>query len=194
MDLTELLSKGGLFEQLANQYDVDTNKVEGVVKNGLPKLSEAINKNASSEQGLESFMKALKDHKDDDVDTMLTDVNKVDAEDGEKILGHIFGEEKPAVEHEISQVAGINPQAVGGILKILAPILLGLLGNSALKAKKKPSTEEAEVAEATEGGLGGILDSFLGKDSNVTQMASSFLDKDKDGSIFDDVLGKLFGK
>lgn len=191
MDLSKLLAEGGMFEQLAGQFGIDPDTVENVVKTGLPKLSNAINENTSEEGGLESFMKALKDHKDDDVETMIKDVNKVDSEDGAKILGHILGDKKETVQEEISQAAGINPSAVSGILANLAPILMGMLGKGATAKVNK-----AEVAkeENSLGNLGGLLDSFLGQDSNVVQSATSFLDANKDGNIMDDIMGKLFGK
>ncbi|HHV42619.1 MAG TPA: DUF937 domain-containing protein [Clostridiaceae bacterium] len=183
MDLSKLLAQSGLIEQLANQFNLGSDQVEKVVENGLPRISSAINENAASENGLNSFLKALTDHKDDDVKGMLQNVNKVDTEDGSKILGHIFGERKPAYEEELSQEQGISVSNVSGILSSLAPILMGLMGSQLKKGGKSADL-----------GLQNIIGSFLGDNSSVTKAASSFLDEDQGGNFFKDLLGKIFNR
>ena len=190
MNFTDILKTGGALDQLDDQFGLDKSQVESIVEGALPKITENINNNASSKDGLKSFWDALNDHKDAPVEEMLSDVNKVDTTDGEKILGHIFGEDKPAVEEELSQMQGLSAASVGGIMRFLAPIIMGMIGRQVL-GDKKPQVEAPEPT-MKEGQGGGLLDSLLGGDSAVTKMAKSFLDKNKDGSIIDDLLGKMF--
>lgn len=180
MDLTQLLQQKGSINEIANQFGLDARQVEDVINNSLPKISEAINQNTASQEGLKSFWNALNDHQNDDVEGMISDVNNVDTNDGDKILAHIFGEKKDAYVDEISQKQGISASNVGGIMKILAPILMGMLG--------KQTTNKSK----TDSGFGNILDSFLGSGSSVTKMAKSFLDKNNDGNILDDIFGSIF--
>lgn len=180
MDLTQLLQENGSINKIASQFGIDSKQVEEVINSSLPKMSEAINQNTASQDGLKSFWDALNDHQNDDVEGMLTDVNKVDTNDGDKILGHLFGENKETYVEEISQKQGLSASSVGSIMKILAPILMGVLGE---QATKKTSNDS---------GLGNILDSFLGSGSSVTKMAKSFLDKNNDGNILDDLFGSIF--
>ena len=186
MDFSEILKNAGALEQIANQFGIDNTQVEGIVKNAVPEISRSINQNTSSEEGLKSFWDALNDHKDDPIEDMLIDPNKVDLEDGDKILGHIFGERKSEIEQNLSQAQGLSAGATAGVLKFLAPIIMGMIGRQVIA--KKP----AQVPSISTGG--GILDSFLGGDSPVSKMAKAALDQNKDGSIFDDLLGKIFGR
>lgn len=179
MDITNLLKENGFLEKLASQYGLDSTQVEEVVSKGLPEITKSINANTSTENGLSSFMKALQDHKDDPVDEMLADPNKVDTTDGSNILSHILGDRKENLTNELSQVQGLSASSITGIFSSLAPILMGMLG--------KQATGGSSAG-------GGLLDSLLGSDSPVSKMGKSFLDKDKDGSFLDDLLGGIFKK
>lgn len=184
MDFSEILKNAGALEQLASQFGLDNTQVESIINSAVPEISNGINKNTSSEEGLKSFWDALNDHKDAPVEDMLQDVEKVDTEDGGKILGHILGERTTEVEQNLSQAQGISAGAVGGILKFLAPLIMGMIGRQAVS--KKPAVNP-EVG-------GGIIDSILGGDSPVSKMTKNMLDQNNDGSILDDLLGKLFGR
>jgi len=52
-------------------------------------------------------------------------------QDGSKILGHILGNKQAGVEQVLGQKAGMDSGAVGDILKVAAPILMGVLGKQA---------------------------------------------------------------
>ena len=188
MNLEELLQNADTLEQIAKQFGIDSNQASQIIKNAVPEISNSINENTSSKDGLKSFWKALEDHQKDPVDDMLTDPNKVDTTDGDKILGHIFGEKKQNIEENISQKQGVPASSVNGILKYLAPIIMAMLAKQALS--KKPARAQTNTQAPSNNP--DILESMLGKESSVTKMAKSFLDKNKDGSILDDILGNLF--
>src|SRR5690606_14211241 len=104
--------------------------------------------------------------------------------DGNKILDHILGNKKNNVEKAIGIKSGLDTSSVAKILKVAAPILMGLLGNQAQqKAVSSPS------------GLEGLLGSLLGDNSENSQQSfiESILDADGDGSIMDDVAGMVLG-
>ncbi len=104
--------------------------------------------------------------------------------DGSKILGHILGNRQRGVEQVIGQKAGIDAGSVGNILKVAAPILMGVLGKE---------TRQNNVQQPSD--LTGLLGGMLGGSSN--QQEQSFLEKildaDGDGSVIDDVAGMVLG-
>lgn len=199
MDIKELLRNNGTLEQLAQQFGLGDSEVENVLDRTIPEISRNIKENASTEDGLSSFLNALQDHKDAPVDEMLTDVNKVDTNDGEKILAHIFGNRKQNVEQEVSQKQGISSAAVGGLMKYLAPLLMGIIAKQLTSRKPQTQTQQNDPYQTdNQAGSGAsgksILDSILGTDSPVTKKAGSMFDKNGDGSFLDDLLGGLFKK
>lgn len=104
--------------------------------------------------------------------------------DGEKILGHVLGQKKQGVEQIIGQKAGLDAGSVANILKVAAPILMGVLGKQARQNNVSSQSD-----------LGGLLGGLLG--GSDAQQEQSFLEKildaDGDGSVIDDVAGMVLG-
>ena len=104
--------------------------------------------------------------------------------DGDKILGHILGSKKRGVEQVLGQKAGMDTNAVANILKVAAPILMGVLGKQSRQQNVRQPSD-----------LSGLLGGMLG--GNSTQQEQSFLEKildaDGDGSVLDDVAGMVLG-
>lgn len=103
MDILEMLTKSGSLSQLSKQYGMSEDVIAEAIKMGLPQIAGQISRNTSSDQGLLDFMNAIKDHQDDDVETLVNDVNRIDMTDGNKILGHIFGDKKDDLAIDISK-------------------------------------------------------------------------------------------
>jgi hypothetical protein len=77
----------------------------------------------------------------------------------------------------------MNPAAISQMIKIAAPILMGMLGRQ---------RAQGQISDA--GGLNSILGEFLGSQSGMDMGAlSSILDADGDGSFLDDVSGMMGG-
>jgi hypothetical protein len=180
MDILKMLAQSGSLSQLSQQYGISEEAIAQAIQMGLPEIAGAINKNTSTDQGLADFINAIQDHKDDDVEDMARDVNKIDTVDGEKILGHLFGNQKEDVALNISKKTGVQSMDIMKILSILAPLLMGSLGN---QSKTRKMTDNK--------GIDSSLETILGGRSGVMGMVTSFLDKDKDGSIIDDLLGNM---
>ena len=95
---------------------------------------------------------------------------------------------------------GISSAAVGGLMKYLAPLLMGIIARK-LSERNTQQTQTQQTGNQTSSGSAGksILDSILGKKSeqttnqtNQTNQSGSMFDKDGDGSFLDDLLGGLF--
>lgn len=167
----------------------DESKTGSVLTMALPVLMAAMKRNAATPQGAEGLMSALSSKHDGSILDNLGGLfgGGVDSnvlEDGGKILGHVLGGKQQHVENALSQKSGIDAGSVAQILKVAAPILMGVLGNQAKK-------QNVNSSNGIEGLLGGLLG---GSSSNNEQsFLESILDADGDGSIIDDVAGMVLG-
>ncbi|MEP6704011.1 MAG: DUF937 domain-containing protein, partial [Acidobacteriota bacterium] len=106
------------------------------------------------------------------------------------ILGHILGNNQGTVVQQASNRSGLGAGQVAQILMMLAPIVMGYLG--------RQKQQQGVGAD----GLGGLLGGLLGggqasaapqsSGNAVVDMASSYLDKDGDGSSMDDIASMAF--
>lgn len=185
--LGSLLSEGQTLEDIARKVGANPTDVKKAATMSLPTLVEALNKNAQDEEKRASLNKALEDHSEDNVENLQGFLNNMDLEDGQKMLGHILGGKKSQVESNISKSSGLSSGQVTGLLAMLAPILIGMLG----KKKKEENISKDSLPDLT-GSLGNILGG--GSGGGLMDMAKKVLDKDQDGSFLDDLMGGFFGK
>lgn len=177
--LTSQLSQKGVVDTLSKSVNAKPDQVKQLASLALPTLLQAMNKNAKTEKGASSLLKALDQHADDDVDDISGFLKKVDTQDGAKILGHLLSNKSGAVESGLAKQTGLDISQVSGILTMLAPLLLGQLG----KSKKQGGFDLSSLGSL----LGGAT-----QGNDVMGMLSGLLDSDGDGDMMDDV-GKLLG-
>lgn len=176
---------------VSGQTNQPANKTQDVLTMALPVLMAAMKRNASTPQGAEGLLGALTGGKHDGgiLENLsgLFGGGGVDSnvlEDGSKILGHVLGSKQQNVQNAISQKSGIDAGSVAQILKVAAPILMGVLGSQAKQ-------QNVNSASGIEGMLGGLLGGNSNK--NEQSFLESILDADGDGSIIDDVAGMVLG-
>jgi hypothetical protein len=167
----------------------DQGKTSSVLTMALPVLMKAMQRNASTPQGAEGLMGAIQGKHNGGILDNLGDlfdggVNEKVTNDGDKILGHVLGAKRSGVESVIGQKAGMDAGSVAQILKVAAPILMGVLGKQA---------QQNNVSSSN--GIGDLLGGLLGGNSNDTEQSflEKILDADGDGSIVDDVAGMVLG-
>lgn len=179
-----------LVSGVATQTNQSQGKTQEVLSMALPVLMTAMKRNASTPDGAQGLLSALTSKHDGSILDNLgglfgsggVDSNVIS--DGSKILGHVLGNKQGNVENAISAKSGVDAGSVAQILKVAAPILMGMLGN---QAKQKNVN--------TPSGLDGLLGGLLGGSStkNEQSFLESILDANKDGSVIDDVAGMLLG-
>jgi len=174
---------------VAGSTGQNTSKTSSVLTMALPVLIKAMQRNAATPKGAESIMGALTKNHDGSILDNLGGLFKggVDAnvlQDGGNILGHILGNKQNGVQQVIGQKAGIDASSVGNILKVAAPILMGVLGKQSRQSNVSSSS-----------GIGDLLGGMLGGNSNKSEQnfLEQILDADGDGSIIDDVAGMVLG-
>ena len=167
----------------------DQNKTSTVLTMALPVLMKAMERNASTTEGAEGLMGALKGQHDGSIlDNLggLFDggVDENVTNDGAKILSHVLGNRQQGVEKVIGEKSGLDIGSVANILKVAAPLLMGVLGK---QAKQNNVSSQSD--------LGGLLGGLLGGNDTKTEQGflEKILDADGDGSIVDDVAGMLLG-
>jgi hypothetical protein len=174
---------------VAGQTGQDERKTGNVLTMALPVLMQAMKRNASTPQGAEGLLGALNSKHDGSILDNLgglfgggVDSNVTD--DGGKILGHILGGKQQNIENVLSQKSGIDSGSIAQILKVAAPILMGVLGSQAKKQNVNNSSGLEDL-------LGGLLKG--NSPQNEQNFLESILDADGDGSIIDDVSGMVLG-
>ncbi|MCK5400597.1 MAG: DUF937 domain-containing protein [Flavobacteriaceae bacterium] len=174
---------------IAGQTGQNENKTGSVLSMALPVLMQAMKNNTSTPQGAKGLLGALNSNHDGGILDNLgglfgggVDSNVLD--DGGKILGHVLGGKQQNVQNVLSQKSGMDEGAVGQILKVAAPILMGILGKQARQQNVNNSS-----------GIENLLGGLIGGSSAQQEQSflESMLDADGDGSIVDDVAGMVLG-
>jgi hypothetical protein len=146
--------------QLAGQLGVDERTAEQATRQALPALLGGIQANTDDPGGASSFAKAVENHDSALIDGGV-DLAQVDEADGDKIVGHVFGDNCEQVVQQLGGLGAGGKDLVGKLLPILAPIVMAWLA-------KKLSGGGAEPGQAPAGGggigdmLGGVLGGVLG--------------------------------
>ena len=168
---------------------------EGEVKNGvmaaLPAMLAALGKNAGTEKGAEELNNALENKHDGSIlDNLSGYLSDPDLKDGAGILNHLFGNQTSNVANAVSQSSGLDTNGSMKMLQMLAPILMGMLGQ-----QKKENNLDAKGL----GNLTSMLASNFGSEagtSGIMETVTNLLDANKDGNVMDDIMGmvgKFFG-
>ena len=191
--MQELMSQFGdqELEAMGNKAGIDKSQAANALQGIMPTLLGAMAGNTQTEDGANSFLSALdRDHDGSILDDVAGFITKSDDGPGAGILGHLLGGNRNAVENKISQQSGISSGAVGKLLEIAAPMVMGYLG----RQKKSKSGFDA-------GAVGGLLSGLAGsadKDSSFDltdvfgMIGGSSNQKGGLGDITGKILGKLF--
>ncbi|MGJ6979135.1 DUF937 domain-containing protein [Aestuariimicrobium soli] len=148
-DLNDLLTSLPI-DQIANQLGEDPADVRAAAAQALPQLVGGLQANAQEPEGAQSLASALGDHDSSLIDGGI-DLDDVDTGDGAKIARHILGD-----------VGGES--LVKKLIPILAPIVMAWLVKQVQNRGGAPTAgADAQDAEASSGGVGGVLGDILGR-------------------------------
>ncbi|MCP3897235.1 DUF937 domain-containing protein, partial [Moraxella sp.] len=191
-DLMDLLNgqlSDGMLDMLSQQMGgADKEQTAAAASGIMSTLMGALAKNASTEDGAQSLNNALENDHDgsilDDVMGMLSGQNAKPEHskmlNGGGILKHLLGDRQGGAIDMISKMSGLSSGNTGNLMSMLAPLVMGTLGQQ----KRQSGLDVGGLMSLLSGTVGGRKD----KDP-MMGLVSSFLDKDGDGSIVDDVAG-----
>jgi hypothetical protein len=181
----------GTMGQISEQLGIDESKAQQAVGMALPMLIGALNRNTSSSMsGAEALAGALqRDHDGSILDNLPQAIKKRETiEDGSAILGHVFGERRGGVVNSVSRATNMDSDQVGQIFAILAPVVLGALGQ--MQRKKNLDAQ----------GISTLLQEERNTVEKTTSGLTQLLDMDGDGDVSEEIislgsslLGGLFG-
>ena len=193
MNLEALLGllQGQDLGQLAEQVGGNEGQVKNGVMAALPAMLTALSKNTGTEKGAQELSNALETKHDGSILNNLSGyLSNPDLKDGAGILNHLFGSQTSNVANAVSQSSGLDSNGSMKMLQMLAPVLMGMLGQ-----QKKQNNLDAEGI----GNLTSMLASNFGSEagaSGIMDVVTNLLDANKDGNVMDDIMGmvgKLFG-
>ncbi len=189
MNLTGLLSEAlgsGTVSQISEAIGADEVTTSNAIQTALPMLIGGLANNAQNEGGAASILNALnKDHDGSILDNLGSLISGASSGPGAGILGHILGGQQPQVEQGISAASGLDMGKVAPLLMMLAPIVMGALG--------KTNQQQGGLDIGSLAGLLGGTSQSMNSGNPLMGMLGGLLDRDKDGSAIDDVLGMVMG-
>ena len=174
MSLIDLLT-GNTGNQVAenaeNKFGVSKTQILALLAVAAPLVISYLRNKSKDANEAEALNNALdKDHDG----SILDNPSQADSrqDEGNSILSHIFGNDKSAVENNLSQNTGISMDKIGPILAMLAPVIMGYIG------------KEKQQNNVSAGGLGDLLGGILGNAQGQAQSSDNPL-----GNILGSVLG-----
>jgi hypothetical protein len=209
-------------DTIGQQVGADNTMVNAAIQYALPAILGGLANNASSPAGAESLNSALdQDYSDGGVLGNLGGLGGAIFGGGQAaapprnangggILGHIFGNNQGQIAQEVSNQSGLGIGQVAQILMMLAPIVMGYLGQQ--KQQRQVGADGisdmlggilggAPQQSAPSGGLGDLIGGLLGGGQQAASassggllgnLATSILDSDRDGSAMDDIASMAF--
>ena len=176
MSLIDLIT-GNAGDQVAsqaeNKFGISKNQVIALLAVAAPLVISYLRNKTQDPNEADALNNALdKDHDG----SILNDPSQADArqQEGGSILDHIFGGQKAEVENQLSQNTGISMDKIGPILGMLAPLIMGYIGQ-----------QKQANGVTSGGGLGDLLGGILGGAQNQAQAQTS--------SPLNDILGSVLG-
>lgn len=161
-------------DQLASQLGTDPDQVRQAAVPAVTSLLGGMTQNAQDPAGELSLAQALQQHSERDLGGGQVNLDAVDGDEGEKILGHVFGNQTDGVAQALAGQAGVQSDLVRRLLPLLAPIVLAYLGK-----------------QLGQGNVGGVLGQVLG--NAVQQPGQTGTNQGVLGGVLSQVLGHVLG-
>jgi len=173
--LDMILGDGNAVGQVARQLGISEDQAQTGLKQLIPALARGVSRNASDDQGANDLVRALETGNHGrylDQPDILADQTTVD--DGNGILGHIFGNKD--VSREVATRASSNTGITSSILRKMLPIAASLVMSALSKGILGGGSRGGGIFGGGQPQLGGL---------------AGLLDFDRDGSVVDDILGMV---
>ena len=122
---------GPIMDQVSSMLGEDRDKTETAINGSLPAILGGMMQTADSPGGMANINRAA-DEADgsifDNLGSMLSGNSGMLTTLGAPLLGLLFGGKQNGLIDAISRVAGIGSGSAGSLLKMLAPVIMSLLG------------------------------------------------------------------
>lgn len=177
--ITQQLS-GNASRIIAQRFGISESTANTAVQIAVPLILAGLARNATKPAEAENLHNAISnDHDGGIFDNLMGYLGNPQSANGSGILGHVFGNQRPAIESNLAQATGMDQNAAGGIMETLAPLVMGSLG----KAQQENGLDASGLANL----LNGQQQEAQANAPDAMSMLSSMLDQNKDGSSMDDL-------
>lgn len=170
---------------IAEKLGVPESVAKMAISAALPMLMGGLGRNAADPQGAQALAGALDKHDGSILNDVMGALNSSDQQlDGMKILGHVLGGKQDNAQAALGQAAGIESGQARDLMAMLAPVVLGQLGQQ----------KQQQGLDAS--GLADLLGQERQKSDEQLGGMAGLLDMDGDGDVTDDMLklgGSLLG-
>lgn len=187
--LLQQLSSGGL-SQISQQIGADDAATGSALGMAVPVIMSALANNSAKPEGAQALSQALSnDHDGSILENIPQFLGNPQAANGAGILGHVLGNQQPAVAQGIAQNSGLNSNQTSQLMQIAAPLIMGALGQQQQSQGLNPSGLAAL--------LGGQQQAAQQANPSMMNMVNQLLDQNKNGSVLDEIfemLRRWFGK
>ncbi len=151
-------------DAMSQRLGVDPQVARQGVEVGVPLLLSALARNASTDDGAQSLSNALsQDHDGSALSHIPEVIGQYQSNDASGIVRHALGDQRGAVEQQLSQQLGLDG---GALLQMLAPLVLAQLGKTQRQQGLNPSevagTLRNEEQYLQAGGMLDIVGQILG--------------------------------
>ena len=169
---------------ISKHTGIPSNAIQSAIPAVITLLTtSALANNATKKQGAQSLTGALKqDHDGSILNDLPNYINNYQKGPGSGILKHTLGSQQNIVKKGLSKTTGIDKKAIGNLLIMLAPVIMGVIGN--VMQKKKLNSA----------GVSKYLGTEQKKIQKIAPQSTSFLtgllDSNQDGTVINDV-GKI---
>lgn len=177
-----------LIKGLSSQTGQSKSKTTALLNLAIPVMLQAMQRNSATKEGALGLLNAITNKHDGSIlnnlnsifsDSSLNAVEK----DGGKILGHVFGKRQKNIQNALSKQSGVSNNSVTKVLKIAAPVVLGILG----KQKQNSSVNDTKD-------LSKMISNLLKSQSKKQSFLEAILDADDNGSIINELAGSILKK
>ena len=181
--LTQMITQqiaGGAASKMAQRLGISETTARTAVSLAVPLILAALARNAARPDGAQDLHQAVtEDHDGSILDNLTGYLGNPETENGAGILRHALGGQRPVVESNLAQAAGIDPNSAGSLLEMMAPLVMGAISRKQQANELDPQGlsqylgEQQQQVETTNPGVMGTLNSLL--------------DSNRDGSVADDL-------
>lgn len=182
LDLLNTKMGEDFIKEVSQRTSESEDKIATALGIALPVLLGSMKNNISTHEGMEALNNALAEEKHYKTLTNKPpgfNLTQTDSE-REKIVEHILGPERDKIISTLGTTVGIQESSVSGLLKMTAPLLMGILSSQ----KNKENLKASDLDE--------LIQSNLGISSKFEKsLIDTFFIRNKDGSIIDDVDEKV---
>lgn len=186
-DLMKQVATGENLSAISRYAGGDGKAVQSAMSMGLPMVLGSMANTASQPGGADVLTKMLAQAGGSNpLDNMSGFLGNPAAAGGSAMMNSLFGGQMGAVQTAISQKTGLPPAAVGKVLEIAAPMVMGYVGRMVVQQKMDAAgitsllgdqsktalagspdaaalAQQLLTAQAGTGGAGGILKKLFGK-------------------------------